>query len=37
MSLEELDEHERSERVREWVRKNVGSILIGLAAGIGLI
>ncbi|MBK6729168.1 MAG: tetratricopeptide repeat protein [Xanthomonadales bacterium] len=37
MSLEELDEHERSERVREWVRKNAGSILIGLAAGIGLI
>ena len=37
MSLEELDEHERSERVREWVRKNIGSIVIGLAAGIGLI
>jgi predicted negative regulator of RcsB-dependent stress response len=37
MSLEELDEHERSERVREWVRKNVGSIAIGLLAGIGAI
>lgn len=37
MSLEELDEHERAERVREWVRKNVGSIAIGLLAGIGAI
>ncbi|HWT14963.1 MAG TPA: tetratricopeptide repeat protein [Patescibacteria group bacterium] len=37
MSLEELDEHERSERVREWVRKNVGSIAFGLIAGIGAI
>lgn len=37
MSLEELDEHERSERVREWVRKNVGSIAFGLLAGIGAI
>ena len=37
MSLEELDEHERSERVREWVRKNVGSIALGVIAGIGAI
>lgn len=37
MSLEELDEHERSERVREWVRKNVGSIVLGVIAGIGAI
>lgn len=37
MSLEELDEHERSERVREWVRKNVGSIALGVMAGIGAI
>ena len=37
MSLEELDEHERSERVREWVRKNIGSIAFGLIAGIGAI
>lgn len=37
MSLEELDEHERSERVREWVRKNVGSIALGILAGIGAI
>ncbi|MBK6436308.1 MAG: tetratricopeptide repeat protein [Rhodanobacteraceae bacterium] len=37
MSLEELDEHERSERVREWVRKNIGSIVLGLVAGIGAI
>jgi predicted negative regulator of RcsB-dependent stress response len=37
MSLEELDEHERSERVREWVRKNVGSIALGVLAGIGAI
>ncbi|MBL0030555.1 MAG: tetratricopeptide repeat protein [Rhodanobacteraceae bacterium] len=37
MSLEELDEHERSERVREWVRKNIGSIALGLVAGIGAI
>jgi predicted negative regulator of RcsB-dependent stress response len=37
MSLEELDEHERSERVREWVRKNAGSIAFGLAVGIGAI
>lgn len=37
MSLEELDEHERSERVREWVRRNVGSIALGILAGIGAI
>lgn len=37
MSLEELDEHERSERAREWVRKNIGSIALGLVAGLGLI
>jgi predicted negative regulator of RcsB-dependent stress response len=37
MSLEELDEHERSERVREWVRNNVGSIALGILAGIGAI
>lgn len=37
MSLEELDEHERSEHVREWVRKNIGSIVLGLVAGIGAI
>ncbi len=37
MSFEELDEHERSERVREWVRKNIGSIVLGVAAGIGAI
>ena len=37
MSLEELDEHELSERVRDWVRRNVGSIAFGLIAGIGAI
>lgn len=37
MSLDELDEHELSERVREWVRRNIGSIAIGLLAGIGAI
>ena len=37
MSLDELDEHELSERVRDWVRRNVGSIALGVLAGIGAI
>lgn len=38
MAIDELDEHEQSERVREWVRKNAGSVLLGIVVGIaGLI
>lgn len=37
MAIELLDEHEQSERVRNWFRNNFGSIIIGLAGGIGAI
>jgi predicted negative regulator of RcsB-dependent stress response len=38
MSIDEMDEHEQSERVREWVRKNAGSILFGIVVGLsGLV
>ncbi len=32
-----LDEHEQSERVRNWMRNNFGSILLGIAGGIAAI
>ena len=32
-----LDEHEQSERVRSWLRKNGVSILAGVAIAIGRI
>ena len=34
MSLEMMDEHERSERVRRWLHENSGSLLGGVAAGL---
>jgi predicted negative regulator of RcsB-dependent stress response len=37
MANELLDEHEQSEYVRNWLRNNFGSILLGLAGGIGAI
>jgi predicted negative regulator of RcsB-dependent stress response len=35
MALDEYDEHEQSERVREWLRRNTASIAIGLLVGLG--
>lgn len=35
MALDEYDEHEQSERVREWLRRNLGSIVIGILVGVG--
>ena len=32
-----LDEHEQSERVRSWLRKNGASIIGGVAIAIGAI
>jgi len=38
MALDELlDEHEQSERVQAWLRKNALSLVSGLAIGLGLI
>jgi predicted negative regulator of RcsB-dependent stress response len=37
MAIDELDEHERSELVRGWLRQNASAILIGVAAGLALI
>jgi predicted negative regulator of RcsB-dependent stress response len=37
MALDELDEHEQGERVRQWLRQNGGAIILGLGAGIGAL
>jgi len=37
MSNEFLDEHEQSERVRNWLRNNFGSIVLGIVGGIAAI
>jgi len=37
MATELLDEHEQSELVRNWLRNNFGSIILGLVGGIGAI
>jgi predicted negative regulator of RcsB-dependent stress response len=37
MSLEDLDEHEQGERVRQWLRQNGGSIVLGIGAGIAAL
>lgn len=37
MALEDLDEHERGETVRAWLRQNGGSIVTGVAIGLTLI
>ena len=33
----ELDEHEQGERVRTWLRQNGGSLILGIALGLGLV
>jgi predicted negative regulator of RcsB-dependent stress response len=35
MSFNEFDEYETSEKVRDWLRRNVASIVGGIALGIG--
>ena len=37
MAIDELDEHERSELVRGWLRNNASAIVVGIAAGLALI
>jgi len=37
MALELMNDHEQSELVRNWIRQNVGSILVGVLIGLGLI
>jgi predicted negative regulator of RcsB-dependent stress response len=37
MTLEMMDEHERGERVRAWVRQNGSSIVTGIALGLAAI
>ena len=37
MAIELLNEHEQSELVRNWIRQNAGSILVGILIGLGLI
>lgn len=37
MALELMDEHERGESVRAWLRQNGGSIVTGVAIGLSLI
>lgn len=37
MATEILDEHEQGERVREWLRQNSLSLVIGLGLGLGAI
>ena len=37
MSLELMDEHERGERVRAWLRQNGSSIVTGVTIGLALI
>ncbi|MCI1709763.1 MAG: tetratricopeptide repeat protein [Chiayiivirga sp.] len=37
MALELMDEHERGETVRAWLRQNGGSIVTGIAVGLALI
>lgn len=38
MAIDELlDEHEQSERVREWLRRNGSALIIGIALGLAAI
>ena len=38
MAIDELlDEHEQSERVREWLRRNGSALTIGIALGLAAI
>jgi predicted negative regulator of RcsB-dependent stress response len=37
MALEMMDEHERGESVRAWLRQNGGAIVTGVAIGLTLI
>ena len=37
MAIELMDEHEKGEHVRAWLRQNGGAIIGGVAIGLGLI
>ncbi len=37
MAIELMDEHEQSELVRNWLRENLGAIVVGVLVGIGLL
>jgi predicted negative regulator of RcsB-dependent stress response len=37
MAIDELDEHEQGERVRQWLRQNGASIVLGIGAGIAAL
>jgi len=37
MAFDQLDEHEQSELVRQWMRDNAASILVGIALGLLVI
>jgi predicted negative regulator of RcsB-dependent stress response len=37
MAIDELDEHEQGERVRQWLRQNGGAIILGIGAGIAAL
>ncbi len=37
MSFEAIDEHERSQQLKEWLRKNVGTLFISISAALALI
>ena len=37
MAIDELDEHEQGERVRQWLRQNGASVVLGIGAGIAAL
>lgn len=37
MAIDELDEHEQGERVRQWLRQNAASVVLGIGAGIAAL
>ena len=37
MALDELDEHEQGERVRNWLRQNGAAVVLGIGAGIAAL
>ncbi len=36
-SIDQMDEYERSELVRSWIRENGGSVVVGVIAGLALV
>lgn len=36
-SIDQMDEYERSELVRSWIRENGGSVVVGIVAGLALV